>query len=56
MIYPVSFYQTQDGKEIYDNALKLFNKVMVAKTDQTPVCGGIASKPCQPKQIHYYTL
>ena len=25
MIYPVSFYQTQDGKEIYDNALKLFN-------------------------------
>ena len=25
MLYPISFYQTQDGKEIYDNALKLFN-------------------------------
>ena len=25
MIYPISFYQTHDGKEIYDNALKLFN-------------------------------
>lgn len=25
MIYPVSFYQTTDGRTIYENALKLFN-------------------------------
>lgn len=41
MIYPTSFSQTNEGKAIYEAALKLFNNGAGGEDKSSPVCGGI---------------